>query len=157
MEKKEREKIKKQAFDSALKAFRADEVPVGAVIFDSKTGEIIACNHNQTEQKKDVLAHAEMLAIHSASKKLGRKFLDGYSMYVTLEPCVMCAGAISWARLDAVYYGASDHKTGAIRQGAKVFTRSQTHHKPKSRLFSSQECSKIMTQFFRAKRLSKKV
>ena len=157
MEKKEREKIKKQAFDSALKAFRADEVPVGAVIFNSQTGEIIAKAHNQTERKKDVLAHAEMLAIRLASRKLGIKFLDGYSMYVTLEPCVMCAGAISWARLDAVYYGASDHKTGAIRQGAKVFTRSQTHHKPKSRLFSYQECSKIITQFFREKRLSKKV
>ena len=150
MEKKEREKIKNLAFRMTSRAFMADEVPVGAVIFDTQTGKIIAKAHNQTEQKKDVLAHAEILAIRQASRKLGRKFLDGYSMYVTLEPCVMCAGAISWARLDAVYYGASDHKTGAIRQGAKVFTRSQTHHKPKSRLFSSQECSKIMTQFFRA-------
>ena len=157
MKKKEREKIKKQAFSLALKAFKADEVPVGAIIFDSKTGKVIACAHNKTEHKKDVLAHAEMLAIRQASHKLNRKFLDGYSMYVTLEPCVMCAGAISWARLDAIYYGATDPKTGALRQGAKVFKRSQTHHKPKTRLILSSKCGEIMSQFFRAKRSSKKV
>ena len=156
MEKKEREKIKKLAFRMAQSAFKADEVPVGAVIFNSQTGEIIAKAHNKTEQKKDVLAHAEMLAIRLASKKLGQKFLDGYSMYVTLEPCVMCAGAISWARLDAVFYGATDPKTGALRQGAKVFTRSQTHHKPKTKLIPSSECGEIMSQFFKAKRTTKK-
>ena len=157
MEKKEREKIKKVAFQMAQKAFCADEVPVGAVIFNSKTGEIIASAYNKTEQKKDVSAHAEMLAIQSASRKLKCKFLDGYSMYVTLEPCVMCAGAISWARLDAVYYGAADPKTGAIRQGAKVFTRSQTHHKPISRLVCDSKCGEIMSRFFQEKRISKKV
>ena len=156
MEKKEREKIKKQAFALAKRAFDQDEVPVSAVIFDSKTGRIIAKAHNQTEQKKDVLAHAEMLAIRLASKKLKRKFLDGYSMYVTLEPCAMCAGAISWARLDALYYGASDPKTGAIRQGAKIFKRLQTHHKPKNRLVPTAECGQIMSQFFKEKRKSKK-
>ena len=157
MKKKEREKIKNQAFYMAQKAFRADEVPVGAVIFNSITGEIIAKTHNQTEQKKDVLAHAEMLAIRQATRKLKRKFLDGYSMYVTLEPCVMCAGAISWARLDAVYYGANDPKTGAVRQGAKVFKRRQTHHKPKSKSVPCPECSQIMSQFFKEKRSIKKV
>ena len=157
MEKKEREKIKNQAFHMAQKAFEADEVPVGAVIFDSTTGEIIAQAHNQTEQTKDVLAHAEIRAIHLASRKLGQKFLDGYSIYVTLEPCVMCAGAISWARLDALYYGAPDPKTGAIRQGAKVFRHSQTHHKPKQRLCFTPECGEIMTCFFKGKRKLKKV
>ena len=157
MKKKEREKIKLLAFKMAQKAFCLDEVPVGAVIFNSKTGEIIAKAHNKTEQKKDVVAHAEMLAIHQASHKLGRKFLDGFSMYVTLEPCVMCAGAISWARLDAVYYGAADPKTGAVRQGAKVFTHPQTHHKPKNRLILTPECGEIMSHFFKEKRLSKKV
>ena len=157
MEKKEREKIKKVAFQMAQKAFQMDEVPVGAIIFNSKTGEIIAKTCNKTEQKKDVLAHAEMLAIRLASKKLGCKFLDGYSMYVTLEPCVMCAGAISWARLDAVYYGASDSKTGAVRQGAKVFTRLQTHHKPVNRLILSPKCGEIMSRFFKSKRTPKKV
>ena len=157
MEKKEREKIKNKAFCMAKCAFRADEVPVGAVIFNSQTGEIIACAHNQTEKKQEVLAHAEMLVIRSAERKLKRKFLDGYSLYVTLEPCAMCAGAIGWARLDAVFYGAADPKTGAIRQGAKVFQRSQTHHKPKINLISSSECGEIMSQFFKKKRLSKKV
>ena len=157
MEKKEREKIKKVAFQMAEKAFRADEVPVGAVIFNSETGEIIAKAYNKTEQKKDVLTHAEMLAIHMASKKLRHKFLDGYSMYVTLEHCVMCACAIRWARLDALYYGAADPKTGALRQGAKVFQRPQTHHKPKTQLISYPECGKIMSRFFKTKRLSKKV
>ena len=134
-----------------------DEVPVGAVIFNSDTGEIVAKAHNKTEQKKDILAHAEILAIHQASKKLGRKFLNGYSMYVTLEPCVMCAGAISWARLDAIFYGATDPKTGALRQGTRVFKHPQTHHKPKTRLVSCPECGEIMTRFFRSKRLVKKV
>ena len=157
MKKKEREKIKLLAFQMAQRAFHQDEVPVGAVIFNSETGEIIAKAHNKTEQKRDVLAHAEMLAIHQASRKLGRKFLDGFSMYVTLEPCVMCAGAISWARLDALYYGAADPKTGAVRQGAKVFTHLQTHHKPKNRLILTPECGEIMSHFFKEKRLSKKV
>ncbi|MGN0919391.1 MAG: nucleoside deaminase [Alphaproteobacteria bacterium] len=157
MEKKEREKIKINAFRLAQKAFSADEVPVGAVIFNSQTGQIIAKAHNQTEGKKDVLAHAEMVAIRRASRKLGRKFLDGYSLYVTLEPCVMCAGAISWARLDALYYGATDPKTGALRQGAKVFKRPQTHHKPKTKLIFEPKCGQIMTQFFKQKRPIKKV
>ena len=156
MEKKEREKIKKVAFRLAQKAFEKDEVPVGAVIFHSETGEIIAKAHNQTEQKKDVSAHAEMLVIQRASHKLNRKFLDGYSIYVTLEPCVMCAGAISWARLDAVFYGAADPKTGALRQGAKVFKHAQTHHKPKSKLIFNTECGEIISRFFRAKRSPKK-
>ena len=157
MEKKEREKIKILAFQMAKKALAADEVPVGAVIFNSQTGEIIAKAHNKTEHTKNVLAHAEILAIRLATKKLARKFLGGYSMYVTLEPCVMCAGAISWARLDALYYGATDPKTGAVRQGTKVFNHPQTHHKPKSRLILQPECGQIMSQFFKAKRVSKKV
>ena len=156
MEKKEREKIKKLAFQMAQSAFQADEVPVGAVIFNSLTGEIIAKACNQTEQNKDVLAHAELLAIRLACRKLGCKFLNGYSLYVTLEPCAMCAGAISWARLDAVYYGASDPKTGALRQGAKVFSRPQTHHKPKTRLVSCPACGEILSRFFKEKRALKK-
>ena len=140
----------------AEQGFQADEVPVGAVIFNSKTGKIIAKAHNKTEQRQDVLAHAEMEAIRLAAKKLGCKWLNGYSLYVTLEPCVMCAGAISWARLDAVYYGAADPKTGAICQGAKVFYRPQTHHKPEHRLIPCPQCGEMMSAFFRAKRSAKK-
>ena len=148
MEKKEREKIKNQAFALALKAFKADEVPVGAVIFDSQTGEVIASAHNKTEHKKDVLAHAEILAIHSASRKLKRKFLDGYSMYVTLEPCVMCAGAIGWSQLGRLVYGASDEKRGFQR-----FAPEALH--PKTEVVSGvleSECAQLMKDFFKQKR-----
>ena len=124
------EMILKTAYKYAEKAFQKDEVPVGAVIYNTCTKEIIACAHNQTEMKKNPLAHAEILAIQKACKKLGVKRLNGYSLFVTLEPCTMCAGALSWARLDNVFFGAFDPKTGGIQQGAKVFTHTQTHHKP---------------------------
>ena len=78
--------------------------------------------------------------------------MGGYSIFITLEPCVMCAGAIAWARLDGLYYGASDPKTGAIEQGAKVFSHSQTHHKLKIEKWANLECGALMTQFFKGKR-----
>ena len=156
MKKNEREKIIKTAIQMAKNAQKADEVPVGAVIFNTQTGEILSKAHNQTEKDKNVLAHAEMLAIRKATKKLKRKFLDGYSMFVTLEPCCMCAGAIAWARLDELYYGATDPKTGAIRQGAKVFARPQTHHKIKLQLKNTPVCAQVMRDFFQKKRLEKK-
>lgn len=140
----------------ANNAQKADEVPVGAVIFNTQTGEILSKAHNQTEKEKNVLAHAEMLAIRKATKKLNRKFLDGYSMFVTLEPCCMCAGAIAWARLDGLYYGATDPKTGAVRQGAKVFTRPQTHHKIKVQFKNTPVCAQVIRDFFQKKRLEKK-
>ena len=157
MEKKESKKIIKIALQMAMRAAQVDEVPVGAVIFDTKTGQIIAQTRNQTEARKNVLAHAEMLAIRQAAQKLNRKFLDGYSMFVTLEPCAMCAAAIAWARLDALYYGAADPKTGGVRQGAKVFCRSQTHHKIKTRLKTVPQCGQIMHDFFQKKRNLKKI
>ena len=156
MEKKE-SKIIKKALQCAQKAFHADEVPIGAVIFHTQTGKILTTASNQTEFKKDVLAHAEILAIRKACKKLGCKFLDGYSMFVTLEPCAMCAAAIAWARLDAIYYGAVDPKTGGVRQGAKVFTRPQTHHKIKNQLKTTPECGQIVHDFFQKKRDFKKI
>lgn len=155
MEKKE-SKIIKKALQAAQKAFQSDEVPVGAVIFSTQTGEILTVARNRTEAKKDVLAHAEMLAIKQACKKLNCKFLNDYSMFVTLEPCTMCAAAIAWARLDALYYGATDPKTGGVRQGAKVFTRPQTHHKISPRLKAVPECGQLMHHFFQKKREEKK-
>ena len=154
MEQKKREKIIKTAFKQAQQAFEQQEVPVGAVVFDSKTGRIIAQAHNQSEKKKSPLYHAEMIVISKSLRKIQDKFLTGYSVFVTLEPCVMCAGAIAWSRLDAIYYGASDPKTGAIEQGAKVFSHSQTHHKIKIEKWDFPECGKIMTQFFKGKRSS---
>ncbi len=152
MEEKQRKKIILTALKEAHKAFDLDEVPVGAVIFNSKTGEIIAKAHNLVEKKKNPLNHAEMQVIEKSLKKINDKFLGGYSIFVTLEPCVMCAGAIAWARLDGLYYGASDPKTGAIEQGAKVFSHSQTHHKLKIEKWANLECGALMTQFFKRKR-----
>ena len=148
------ETILKIAYQYALKAFQKDEVPVGAVIYHTKTKKIIACAHNQTEVKKNPLAHAEILVIQKACKKLKVKRLNGYSLFVTLEPCVMCAGAISWARLDNVFFGAFDQKTGAVLQGASVFSHSQTHHKPNFQGgFDEEKNSQILTQFFKQKRM----
>ena len=152
MEQKEREKIITTAFQEAQKAFQEQEVPVGAVVFHSHTGQIIAKAHNKTEQMKSPLKHAEMLVIEKALKKVSDKFLSGYSIFVTLEPCAMCAGAIAWARLDVLYYGTSDPKTGAVEQGAKVFSHPQTHHKIKIKNWNQPQCGQIMTQFFKGKR-----
>lgn len=141
------------AYELAQKAFSEDEVPVGAIVYHSQTGEIISTSYNKTEQLKNALAHAEILAINEACEKLKCKRLTGYSLFVTLEPCVMCAGAISLARLDAVYFGAYDQKTGGIYQGAKVFTHQQTHHKPYVKGgFNEEENGQILTNFFKAKR-----
>ncbi len=147
--------IVKTALQQARRAYRADEVPVGAVIFDSRTGAIVARAGNRVEAAQNPTAHAEMRAIQKACRKLKTKFLNGYSLFVTLEPCAMCAGAISWARLDAVSYGAFDPKTGAVRQGAKVFSRPQTHHKPAVRGgIAEEECGRLMTSFFKDNRSS---
>ena len=152
MQENQKKKIILAALNEAHKAFQLDEVPVGAVVFNTQTGEIIAKAHNLVEKRKNPLAHAEMQALSKALKKVNDKFLGGYSMFVTLEPCVMCAGAIAWARLDGLYYGAADSKTGAVEQGAKVFSHAQTHHKLKVEKWANLECGALMTQFFKGKR-----
>ena len=142
-----------RAYALAEEAFKAEEVPIGAVIFRTDTGEIVAEARNRTEEQKSPLAHAEVLCIQEASRKLGLKRLTGYSLFVTVEPCVMCAGAIAWARLDALYFGAYDPKTGGVEQGAKVFTHPQTHHKIKIEGgIHAKECGELMTTFFRERR-----
>jgi len=147
------ETIFKKAYGLAQQAFKADEVPVGAVIFKTETGEIIATGRNQTEKLKDPLAHAEMVCIKKALKKTGEKRLVGYSLFVTLEPCVMCAGAIAAVRLDTLYFGAYDQKSGAVNQGAQVFTHPQTHHKIKViGGIHEVECGDLMRTFFKNKR-----
>ena len=144
------------AFDQALQAFEADEVPVGAVVFKTDSGAIIATTHNRTETDKNPLAHAELLAIRQACRTLGVKRLNGYSLFVTLEPCAMCAGAIAWARLDALFYGASDPKTGGVEQGARVFNHPQTHHKIHiEKGIYADDCGALLTHFFKQKRNSK--
>lgn len=145
------------AYAQAQNAYDSDEVPIGAVVFHSTTHEIITTAHNQTETRQDPTAHAEVLAIRAACAKLGVKRLDGYSLFTTLEPCAMCAGAIAWAHLDALYYGASDTKSGAIEQGAQIFKQAQTHHKPiLVKDIQADKCSALLTNFFKQKRQRQK-
>jgi tRNA(adenine34) deaminase len=135
-----------QAIKEAEKAAEAGEVPVGAVIVCKK--QIIARAHNQTQILGDVTAHAEILAITSAAGYLGNKYLTDCTLYVTLEPCVMCAGALSWAQLDRIVYGASDEKNGFMRYGKELLH-------PKTKLeFGIQHdaCAALLKAFFAAKR-----
>lgn len=136
-----------QALAQARMAFEAGEIPVGAVIVCDN--RIIAKAHNQTEQLTDVTAHAEILAITAASAYLGSKYLQDCSLFVTLEPCVMCAGALAWAQIGRVVYGASDEKRGFMLHGGKSLLH------PKTRLemgIMEHECSVLMTDFFKGKR-----
>ena len=119
--------------DAALAEARAaaarGEVPVGAVIV-AADGRIVAAAGNRTRELSDPTAHAEILAIRAACATLGSERLDGHDLYVTLEPCPMCAAAISFARLARLYYGAADPKSGGVAQGARVFAHPQCHHAP---------------------------
>ena len=135
-----------QALREAREAAREGEIPVGAVIVCNES--IIARAHNQTETLHDVTAHAEMLAFTAASEALGAKYLAGCTLYVTLEPCVMCAGAAGWTQVERIVYGASDPKRGFERLG-----RSMLH--PKTEVTSgvmAEECGELVKEFFREKR-----
>lgn len=147
------EAIFKTAFSLAEEAFRADEIPVGAVIFESKTHQIIATARNETEERKNPLAHAEMLVLDAAFTRLRQKRLNGCSVFVTLEPCALCAAALSLARVDHVYFGAFDPKTGGICQGCRTFEQPQTHHKPAvTGGIHADVCGSLLTLFFKNKR-----
>ena len=119
--------------DTALQEARAaadrGEVPVGAVVV-SPSGEVVSRASNRTRENNDPSAHAEMLAIRVACQILGQERLMGYDLYVTLEPCAMCAGVIAAARIRRLYYGASDLKSGGVDQGARIFAHPQSHHNP---------------------------
>lgn len=141
----------RRALDLARAAAQAGEVPVGAVI--TRSGEIIAEGENRNRRDNDPTAHAEMVAIRAAAALLGDFRLTGLSLWVTLEPCAMCAGAIAHARLDALYYGASDPKGGGVEHGARVFARPQCHHRPQ--LFSGigeDEAGSLLRSFFAERR-----
>jgi tRNA(adenine34) deaminase len=135
-----------QAILEAHKATKCDEVPVGAVIVCK--GRIIARGHNLTETLTDVTAHAEMQAITAATGFLGGKYLTDCTLYVTLEPCVMCAGALGWSQISRIVYGASDEK-----RGYKKYAPHSLH--PKTEVLCGvleQECSKLLKDFFKKKR-----
>lgn len=131
-----------QAIKEAILGMEAGEVPVGAVIVCQKN--IIARSHNQTEILSDITAHAEMLAITSASSYLGSKYLNECTLYVTLEPCVMCAGALYWSQIGKVIYGASDEKRGFMRYGRELL-----HPSTKLEFGVKNEiCTDLMVRFF---------
>jgi tRNA(adenine34) deaminase len=137
----------KQALREAQKAYEQDEVPVGAVIvFDNK---IIARTHNQTEMLTDVTAHAEILAITAASDFLSSKYLPKCTLYVTLEPCIMCAGAVFWAQIGKVVYGAGDDQRGFMKYGRELL-----HPKTKIEYgVLHEECSGLLRKYFQEKRV----
>lgn len=117
------------ALEEARDAAARGEVPVGAAVV-SPQGKVVARAGNRTRELNDPTAHAEVLAIRAACAAEGLERLGGYALYVTLEPCAMCAGAISAARVATLYYGASDPKSGGVAQGARVFSHAQCHHVP---------------------------
>lgn len=118
------------ALEEAAAAAAAGEVPVGAVLVDSVTGQILARDHNRVEQRHDPTAHAEILVIQAVAQRFARKRLDGADLYVTLEPCAMCAAAIAHARLRRLYFGAYDPKGGAVDHGPRLFQQPTCHHQP---------------------------
>ena len=118
------------AFGQAVRARDAGEVPVGAVIVDGTSGEVIAAAHNLTETGNDPTAHAEILAIRAAALKLKSPRLITCDLYVTLEPCAMCAAAIAHARLRRLYFSAYDPKGGGVEHGARFFHQPTCHHRP---------------------------
>ncbi|PID35695.1 MAG: tRNA-specific adenosine deaminase [Rhodobacterales bacterium] len=140
------------ALEEARAAAARGEVPVGAVIVDS-LGRIVAQAGNRTRELSDPTAHAEILAIRQACAALGSERLSGHDLYVTLEPCPICAGAISAARIRRLYYGAPDPKSGGIAQGPRIFTHPQCHHVPEVYDgISEAECAALLKDFFRDKR-----
>lgn len=136
-----------QALAQARMAEESGEIPVGAVVVCE--GRIIARAHNQTEQLTDVTAHAEILALTAASNYLGSKYLPDCTLFVTLEPCVMCAGALAWAQMGRVVFGASDEKRGFMKFGGKTLLH------PKTKLemgILEADCAQVMMDFFKGKR-----
>ena len=145
-----------QALKEAEKAYKKLEVPVGALIV--KDGKIIARAHNQKENKTDTTKHAEITAIQKASKKLKSWRLIDCEMYVTLEPCTMCAGAIINSRIKKVYIGAMDEKTGAVGSVLNLFEDYKFNHKPESETgILKEDCEEILKRFFKELRKSKKI
>ena len=141
------------AFNLAKISYVNDEVPVGAVIIKDKTYELVSWSYNQMRANKSSLDHAEMLALKDAMKRLQNERLTGCSMITTLEPCPMCAHAISYARLNNIIFSAEDRKSGGILNGPKIFESSSCHHKPNViRLNDDEKSKKLLKKFFQSKR-----
>ena len=140
------EQMMREALKEAHAAEQEGEVPIGAVI--ACKGRIIAKGHNMTERLCDPTAHAEMIALTAATEALGGKYLQDCTLYVTVEPCPMCAAALAWAQIGAIVYGADDPK-----RGYSQFTPSLLHPKTEVRKgVNAEECSRIVTEFFQSRR-----
>lgn len=147
------EKYMQRALYLAQQAFEQDEVPIGALVVDPQNGEIIAEAHNLSEHTTNALGHAELIAMQQACEKLSTRRLWDMDLYVTLEPCTMCAAAISFMRIKNLYFGATDAKGGGVISGVNFFDAKTCHHKP--HVFSGiceDECSQILKNFFHQKR-----
>lgn len=137
----------RQALREAELAYAAGEIPIGAVVAFTRTGQIIGRGHNQTEQLRDVTAHAEMLALTAAANFVGNKYLHDCTLYVTVEPCVMCAGATAWAQVPRVVYGAAEPKVGYSRHGQLLHPRCQVVTG-----VLAGDCAALMQRFFAERR-----
>lgn len=141
-----------QALAEARAAADRGEVPVGAVIVDPR-GAVVAAAGNRTRELNDPTAHAEILALRAACDAVGSERLPGHDIYVTLEPCAMCAAALAGARIGRLYYGAADPKSGGVAHGARVFSHPQSHHVPEIYDgIGAQEAARLLTAFFAGRR-----
>jgi len=145
----------REALKEAQKAFAKDEVPVGCVIVHK--GKIIARAHNQVELLNDPTAHAEMIALTSTASYLNSKWLNGVSLYATIEPCSMCTGAMVLARIKNLIYGASDPKTGACGSVTNIVNNKKLNHRIKvTKGVLKEDCADLLKEFFRSKRSKRK-
>ena len=141
------------ALAQARAAAAAGEVPVGAVLVEAASGRVLAETRNRIEELRDPTAHAELLAIRAGAALLDSPRLPACDLYVTLEPCPMCAGAIAFARLRRVYYGAADPKGGAVDHGVRLFEQPTCHHRPEVYGgIGEAEAAELLQQFFRSRR-----
>lgn len=141
----------RRALELARFAANQGEVPVGAVVV--KQGRIIGEGHNRPRELHDPTAHAEIIAMRAAATALGNERLDGCDLYVTLEPCAMCAGAIAHARIARLYYGAEDAKGGAVAHGPRLFSQPTIHHRPEVfDMIGGTEAARLLQEFFAARR-----
>lgn len=141
-----------EALHQARNAAQMGEVPIGAVLVERASGEIVARNRNCTIEMADPTAHAEILVIRDMCKKLGVQRIPDYDLYVTLEPCPMCAAAISYARIGRLVFGALDIKSGGVLSGPRYYDHAQIHHKPEVMHLDMPGCGKILSDFFKARR-----
>ncbi len=140
------------ALAEARTAAARDEVPIGAVLVHAATGKIAAKNGNRTIEQNDPSAHAEMLVIREVCARENAQRIPDYDLYVTLEPCAMCAAAISFARIRRVIFGALDPKGGGILHGGKFYDQPTCHHRPEVVHLDTPECGQILKDYFRGKR-----